>query len=216
MGGITGIKLISAATVFGTAAVIFTTVPFVLVLLRGIVKAKDRSTGGGNFLGVVLLAFMIHAVCTICFVATMYVLDSLNMNQSSGAKYFTETLFQIFWSDDVSKLTSIAGQTIDTSSNEAQAAYTTLLTIKTFAKLFYMSVPLIVIISAAVYGVGLASKDTYRQDYLTVIVYAGISMAAAMVLYMAWVQIASVGLFIPDGTLIEKITQYWRVMLGVA
>lgn len=214
MDSITGIKLISAATVFGTAAVIFTSVPFVLVILRGIVRSKDRSTGGGNFLSVVLLAFVIHAVCTICFVATMYVLDGLNSGYSSK-NYYTDTLFNIFWAEDSGSVFSEAGVK-DTSQPEAKAAYTTLSTVKTFANLFYTALPLIVILGAMAYGVSLATKDTYRQDYLTVIIYSGISMTAAMVLYIAWAFIANQGLFLPgDGDLFNKISSNWQKMLGI-
>ena len=214
MESITGIKLISAATVFGTAAVIFTTVPFILVLLRGVVRARDRSTGGGNFLGVVLLAFVIHAVCTICFMGTMMVLDELNMDLSGKSeKYYTDKLFKIFWAKDAMTALGIAEVT-DKTSNEAKGVATTLTTVTTAANLFYLAIPLIVILSSCAYGIGLATKDTYRQDYLTVIIYAGVSMAAAMTLYIAWAYIASEGLFLPNNdNLFDKISKTWIDMV---
>lgn len=212
MESITGIKLISAATVFGTAAIVFTSVPFLLVILSGMLKSKDRSTGGANFLGITLLAYFVHAISTICFVATMHVLDIFS--RSKDANYFTNLLFEIFWAKDQSAVFSAAKVT-ETSSNEALGAYTTLITVRAAADLLYMALPVVVIMGAIAYGVGLSTKDTYRQDYLTVIIYAGVSMISAMLLYTLWIQIANVGLFLPDGDLFTKIANSWKAKLFI-
>ncbi|MDR1285373.1 MAG: hypothetical protein LBJ88_04145 [Campylobacteraceae bacterium] len=194
MESLSGIKLLSAAMMFGGAAVVFTTVPFVLVIVRGIMKARDKSTGGGNFLGVVLLAFIVHVVSTVAFMATILVLDVFGkMNRE---RFFSETVLGIFWKTDKTSAFAAAGIT-ESSSNEALGAWTTLYTVKTVVDLFFICIPVIVIAGAMAYGISLSTKDTYRQDNLTVIVYSGISMTAAMFLYMAWAMIATQGLFLP-------------------
>jgi hypothetical protein len=220
MESISGVKLLSAAMVFGLAAVIFTSVPFLLVILRGIAHSRNNSTGGGNFLSVVLLSFVIHAISTISFMATILVLDIFS--RTSDNHFFSNTVIRIFWARDQASAFSLAGISASSSasgaSTEALGAWTTLLTVKTVMDLAYISLPIVVILGAMAYGVNLSTKDTYRQDYLTVIIYSGVSMICAMMLYIAWAMIATQGLFLPSeygGGLLDYIDKSWRIMLGV-
>jgi hypothetical protein len=224
MNSIAGVKAISAAAVFGAAAVIFTCVPFLIVIIHGIMRARDRSTGGANFLTITLIAFLVHVVSTVSFMGTIFILDIFH---TSEPNYFSGKLFEIFWaetSDDVFSAAENIGSSsidIDRDSNEAQGAYTTLLAVQTISRLLYISLPIVVIMGAAAYGVGLASKDTYRQDYLTVIIYAGVSMVCAATLYVAWALIATEGLFMDSAdslyytNLLEFINNEWRDILGI-
>jgi hypothetical protein len=224
MESISGIKLLSAAMVFGLAAVIFTSVPFLLVILRGIVHSRNNSTGGGNFLGVVLLSFVIHAISTISFMATILILDIFS--RTSDRHFFSSKVIGIFWAKDQTAAFTLAGITTSIAEgdgfNEALGAWTALLTVKTVMDLVYLSLPIVVILGAMAYGVNLSTKDTYRQDYLTVIIYSGISMTCAMMLYIAWAMIATQGLFLPNeigaeygGGLLGYITQSWRELVGL-
>jgi hypothetical protein len=211
MESLSGVKLLSSAMVFGAAAVIFTTLPFLLVIMRGIVRSRDRSTGGGNFLGVVLLAMVVHVMSTIAYMGTILILDVFGkMNEE---RFFSETVLGIFWAQD--KASAFAAAGISENSNEALGAWTTLFTVKTVVDILFICIPIIVVIGGIAYGISLSTKDTYRQDYITVMVYSGLSMVSAMVLYTAWALIASQGLFLPyeyDG-LLGYISETWRSLL---
>jgi len=221
MESISGIKLLSAAMVFGLAAVIFTSVPFLLVIIRGIAHSRNNSTGGGNFLGVVLLSFAVHAISTISFMTTILILDIFS--RSSDSHFFSRKVIGIFWAKTQSEAFTLAGIGASSgasgTSAEALGAWTALLTVKTITDHIYLCLPIVVILGAMAYGVNLSTKDTYRQDYLTVIIYSGISMTCAMLLYIAWAMIATQGLFLPSGEygngLLGYIEQSWRRILNV-
>jgi len=220
METISGVKLLSAAMVFGLAAVIFTAVPFLLVIIRGIVHSRNNSTGGGNFLGVVLLSFVIHAISTISFMATILILDIFSRTREPN--FFSTKVIGIFWARDQAAAFSLADISSSGGSSstppEVLGAWTALLTVKTIMDLVYLSLPIVVILGAMAYGVNLSTKDTYRQDYLTVIIYSGISMICAMMLYIAWATIASQGLFLPSeygGGLLKYIEESWRILLDL-
>jgi hypothetical protein len=219
METLSGIKLLSSAVMFGAAAVVFTVIPFLLVILRGIMRARDRSTGGGNFLSVVFLAFIVHVMSTVAFMGTILVLDIFSRTNSgcstSRGGFFSQQVIGIFWAEDKDEAFRMACISSSDTSNEALGAWTTLLTVKTVVNLLFVCIPIIVIAGAMAYGISLSTKDTYRQDYLTVFVYCVISMTSAMILYVAWALIATQGLFLPNdyNSLLDYIGKSWKDLL---
>jgi hypothetical protein len=219
MGAISGVKLLSAAMVFGLAAVIFTAVPFLLVIIRGIAHSRNNSTGGGNFLSVVIFGFIIHAMSTIFFMLTILILDIFSRVRE--ANFFSTKVIPIFWAKTKNDAFALAGISPSSPPTEALGAWTMLLTVKTVVEHIYLALPLVVMAVGIAYGVSLSTKDTYRQDYLTVLIYSGVSMTFAMLLYTAWALIATQGLFLPAGTdgyengLLGHIAQSWGEILSV-
>ncbi|RAX56536.1 hypothetical protein CCZ01_09180 [Helicobacter monodelphidis] len=208
MISISGAKLITAAYVFGSAALIFAICPFLFVVIKGILKAKDPNTSAFNILGVAVSAFFVHLFSCIGFMLLIKTLDLFNKAVSSN--YIQEKLFKIFWAESKADVLSIASTN---ESLEVNAAYTTLFAIRIFADVLFLLLPLVVILVGLGYGVFQAQKDVYRQSYLGVLVFTAISGIVTFTLYLAFAFIASFALFLPNGNLVERINEAWRLIL---
>jgi hypothetical protein len=205
MNEVVSAKLITTATVFGSAAVACTVIPFMLVLISGIVKANQPGSTGASYVNIAGFAFIVHIISCYFFMGTIYVLDIVNRMHEQN--YYTEKVFGLFWTSGKSAVLTAAGggETIENAG-----AYTVLNAIQTMSEMLFAIMPIIVLISSMAYGVALANKDTYRQDNLTVLVYAAISCVIGSTVYTAWAYIASLALFIPEGNLFTLITDFWK------
>ncbi|NPA64962.1 MAG: hypothetical protein GXO16_08315 [Epsilonproteobacteria bacterium] len=210
MTTVTGAKLITAAALFGSAAAIFTMVPFLIVLVRGIMQSNQPNTSGGSILTYVLIAFGVHLIASVGFLATVKILDALN---TADPTFLQEKVFPIFWAAaDKAQVIALSGAA---PGAETDAAYSTLYGAYVIVKNVYTFVPIVVIFFALAYGIFLARKDTYRQDHLTVLIYAIGSAIIAFTLFEAWQGIASPALFLPSGDLNTLIAQQWESILGL-
>jgi len=201
---ISGAKLINSAMIFGVTAVVFSVMPFLSTVIMGIKKTtSNQSPSSANIIGYAILAYSVHVVSCISFMLTILILDALNFSDSN---YLRGKVFPIFWSgSSKSAVLSAAGD----SGMEASAAATILVGVyKAVAGIFLLT-PLLVMIFGVSYGIFQASKDTYREDGLTVIVYSVASVVVAMGAYIAWAKIASFSLFM-SGSLYDFNAAQWR------
>lgn len=206
----TGTQLITQATIFGLAGVVFTSIPFLFVICNGIAKSSQYSTSGQTILGVVIKALIVHLVSSVCFIGCIKVLDTLQFN-SSG--YFSQKLFNIFWNgDNQSKVFSLVGSS---ASNESLGAYTILHLSSVVVQFVYAMLPIVLFVLALCYGVFLAQKDTYKENYVGVAMWSIASIIISTTLFIAWSYIASPALFFPSGNLLSKIQDFYKVQLGV-
>ena len=204
MDEISGTKLINSAMIFGATAVIFAVMPFLSTVIMGIKKTtSNQSTSSANIVGYAILAYSVHVVSCISFMLTVLILDALNFSDSN---YLRGKVFPIFWSgSSKSAVLSAVGD----SGMEASAAATILVGVyKAVAGIFLLT-PLLVMIFGVSYGIFQASKDTYRGDGLTTIVYSMASVVVAMGAYIAWAKIATFALFM-SGSLYEFNAAQWR------
>jgi hypothetical protein len=210
MNEVVSAKLITTATVFGSAAIACAVLPFMLVLISGIIKANQPGSTGNSYISILGLAFIAHIISCYFFMGTIYVLDVVNRLHEEN--YYTQKVFGLFWTSGKSAVLQAAGggETIENAG-----AYTVLHTIQIMSEILFAIMPIIVLISSFAYGAGLANKDTYRQDNLTVLVYAAISGVIGSTVYTAWAYIASLALFIPEGDLFTLITDFWKESFSV-
>jgi hypothetical protein len=209
MSDIAGAKLITAAYLFGLAGIGFCLLPFLGVIVKGIIKGNGgshNSKQGGDIVNIIGWAFIIHTIAAMLFMGLILILDEVNIDT---VNYYTTKVFPIFWADTQAEVYNLAGVT--TSDTESEIAYTTLNIIQTGVRLFLTFLPFIIGFLGVVYGFLLASKDTYNSNYLSMFVYTVISFIAAMLLYLFWAKISSFALFIPGGSdLVTIIADIWK------
>lgn len=209
MSDIAGAKLITAAYLFGLAGIGFCLLPFLGVVIKGIIKGNSgshNSRKGGDIISVVGWAFIIHTIAAMLFMGLILLLDEVNIDTPN---YYTTKVFPIFWADTQADVFSLAGVT--TSDTESEIAYSTLHLIQTGVRLFLTFLPFIVGFLGAVYGFLLSSKDTYNSNYLSMFTYTVISFVSVILLYLFWAKISSFALFIPGGSdLVTMIADIWK------
>lgn len=209
MSDIAGAKLITAAYLFGLAGIGFCLLPFLGVVIKGIIKGNSgshNSRKGGDIISVVGWAFIIHTIAAMLFMGLILLLDEVNIDTPN---YYTTKVFPIFWADTQADVFSLAGVT--TSDTESEIAYSTLHLIQTGVRLFLTFLPFIVGFLGAVYGFLLSSKDTYNSNYLSMFTYTVISFISVILLYLFWAKISSFALFIPGGSdLVTMIADIWK------
>jgi hypothetical protein len=210
MNEVLNAKLIATATVFGSAAIACTVVPFMLVLISGIIKAKRPGSTGASYISIAGFAFVVHIISCYFFMGTIYVLDVVNKMHEEH--YYTQKVFGIFWKRGKSDVLQAAG---GGTTPESEGAYTVLHTIQVMSEMLFAMMPIIVLISSMTYGVALSSKDTYKQDNITILVYSLVSGVIGSTVYTAWAYIASLALFIPEGDLFTFITEFWKDAFNV-
>lgn len=212
MSDITGAKLITSAYLFGVAAFAFSTIPFLVVILNGIMRGREHTTGGINILNIVFMAFFVHTFSVLFFMVTIKILDQIDVGVNN---YYSTKVFQIFWSENKTDALSAAGAS-DNVTIETNLAYSTLFLSQTVVKIFFMFLPIIVFLLSLVYGIYLGSKDTYRQDYIGILVYTLTTTIVISFLYIAWAMIGTEALFLQNNiSLLEYISTIWKNQLGL-
>lgn len=205
---ITGAKLITAASIFGGGAVIFTLAPFLFVIIHGIIRSNQQVTGGQTILSIILKALIVHLVSCVAFIASIYALDVLDPNNT---KLFSKKIFEIFWAgNNQGEVFALVG---GNNSDEVMGAYVILHLLSVIVQLAYAVSPIAVFILAIAYGVGLAKKDTYKDSYVGVVSWSIISLICCSMLYIAWAYLATPALFLPSGNLFDKISSFYKEIL---
>ena len=207
---IEGAKLISAAYIFGMAGVGFVTLPFLAVVTRAIYKGNNAShnTKSLDIVSVFGWALIIHVLASLSFMGIILILDGLSVDVPN---YYTTKIFPIFWAETKAEVFTLAG--VGASGTESDVAYTTLNFFQTMVKLLLTFLPFVVILLGCIYGFVMASKDSYKESYLTVIVYMIISFILVSLLYLFWAKISTYALFVPTDDLIKYIATIWSSLL---
>ena len=209
MNDITGEKLITSAFLFGGAGVVFTTIPFLGILVYGIIKSQQ---GGNNksidILSIVAWAFVVHTIASFLFYGAILVLDNINLDVPN---FYTTKIFPIFWAETKAQVLSLSGA--GAGDVLSSVAYSTLNLLQVATKWFYMTLPLVVFALAMFYGVVLSSKDTYEKSFVSIFAYSSISFVAVALMYLFWAKISSIAVFMPNGDIVAYISKMWANVL---
>lgn len=186
---------IMAAFLFGTASVAFATIPFLIVLIAGLRSVKQSNSGGLSLVGTLASAYFVHIGACLFFMTAIILLDQFSFE---GSKYYSETIFGIFWANGADAVFSAAGASEKTP--EILGAYTTLHMAQIVTKYLLLSTAMAVIVSGAVYGAYLGQKDTYKQSgHIATALFTVVSMICMTMLWIAWAKIAGLAMFFPQG-----------------
>ena len=210
MTDVTGAKLITQASVFGGAAVVFSFVPFVFVIITGIMKSEQHTSGGSTVLSVFVKALIVHIVSCVSFIGSVLALDKLNPNEDG---YFSQKVFQVFWAGG--NQGEVFGLVGGGNSSEAMGAYVILHMVYVVTELAHAVSPIITFILAVVYGVMLAKKDAYKDSMVGVVSWSIISVVCCGMLYIAWAKIASPALFLAEGDLVKRISNFYLELFSM-
>lgn len=207
-----GSHIIMTAAVFGASALAFVIMPFSIIVLRNISKARDNTSSGFNILGIILTAFFVHTLFCLMYIGIIKVLDIVYLEE---ANFYSSKIFRIFWTTSKNEVFNLAGvsggETID-----ALGAYATLKLVQSVGKMILINIPFLVFILGASYGVYQGAKDTYKRDYLSIISFSAISTICVCIMYVAWAYIASEALFLPDGkNMFDMISEFWIKQLNI-
>lgn len=204
---ISGSKLITQATVFGTLAVLFVTVPFLYVMIAGIVKI-NQNTSTETIVSVIIKSLGTHFIACVVIIGLILSLDILNPSETN---YFSKKIFEIFWSgNDKSAVFGLVG---GGSSNELKGAYAILHLVITIVDFMFALAPIFVFVFAISYGLKVAKKDTYKDSYVGMATWSVISIICCSFLYLIWSKIATLALFLPNQTLYERILNFYTEIL---
>lgn len=205
---ITGAKLITLASIFGGAAVVFTIAPFLFVIINGIIRGNQQVTGGQTILSIIIKALIVHLVSCVAFILIINSLDKLDPNNT---QLFTKKIFEVFWAGDSQE--EVFNLVSSNNSDEMMSAYVVLHLLSVIVQLAYAISPIAIFILAIVYGVGLAKKDTYKDSYAGIASWSIISVICCSMLYVTWAYLASPALFLPSGDLFNKISSFYKEIL---
>lgn len=204
---------IMAAFLFGTASMVFATIPFLIVLMAGLRSIKQNNSGGLSLIGTLASAYFVHICSCLVFMTIIILLDQFSFE---GSKYYSETIFGIFWANGESAVMSATGASEKTP--EILGAYVSLHMAQIITKYLLLSTMGAVIISGVVYGVYLGQKDTYKQSsHLTTSLFTVVSMICMTMLWIAWAKIASLAMFFPQaqgGDMISYLQDLLKQMVG--
>ncbi|OCS21976.1 hypothetical protein CFVI97532_06970 [Campylobacter fetus subsp. venerealis cfvi97/532] len=212
IGSSSGTQLIATAFTFGTAGFAFATLPFLFVLVNGLIKANSgHNTHSSSVVGVMFLSFAIHLCSCISFLVGIKLLDILGA-LGNGNNYFSEKIFSIFWARGEGTVFSLAGAN---GSVEDKGAYLQLFIVQTAVDWAIILMPIIVFMTAFSYGMIGAKKDQMHTNVLQIVTWCAIANIIGYFVYFLWANIASLALFIPDGgTIIKKTIEYYSEIVG--
>lgn len=213
---ITGEKLITASYLFGGAGFVFATIPFLGVLIAGIVKGN----GGGNsnksldIVTLVLWAFAVHAIACFLYMGLIKVLDYLNLDYPN---FYTTKIFPIFWAETKESVYSLAGVQSGLGQDILSGvAYSVLHMVQVLVQLFFLVMPLVVFVFAFIYGAVLGVKDSYDKNITSFLAYSSISFVVVTFLYFFWAYIASYAMFMPNGMgVVDMVTKMYSQLLKI-
>ncbi|MBQ7271533.1 MAG: hypothetical protein IJR18_07595 [Campylobacter sp.] len=201
---------IMAAFLFGTASVAFATIPFLIVLIAGLRSVKQSNSGGLSLVGTLASAYFVHICACLFFMTAIILLDQFSFE---GSKYYSETIFGIFWADGADAVFSAAGASEKTP--EILGAYATLHMAQIVTKYLLVSTATAIMITGVAYGAYIGQKDTYKQTgYISMALFMVVSTICFSALWVAWAKIASFAMFFPQGSdMVAYLQNLFRQMV---
>lgn len=212
---IAGEKLITAAYLFGGAGFVFATLPFLGVIIAGIVKGNGgNSNKSPDILTIVLWAFVVHTVSCFLFMGMIKILDNLNLDYPN---LYTTKVFPIFWAETKESVYTLAGVQSGMGQDILSGvAYSTLHMMQVLSQIFFLIVPLSVFVLAFIYGAILGVKDSYDKNITSFLAYSSISFVVVAILYLFWAYIAGFAMFMPDGmSVVDMVSKIYTQLLKI-
>lgn len=206
-----GTSIIATSYIFGASAIVFATMPFCFIIIKGILKSSNNQHSA-SIMKSIGLAYMVHCISCIFFMIIVKSLDKLNKLYSQYG--LEEKIFPIFWSRQKEEIFSMAGAS---GTPEDEGAYLTLYIIQVAFDFFILFVPIILIILACSYAILQAKKDSYKYNYIGIASWMGISIIFVILLFTIWAKIANIAMFIPAGEdLIIRMFNIYKEVLEMA
>lgn len=204
-----GVQTISSAYVFGAAGLAFASLPFLFVVIRGAMKARDNTARHSGIVSIFIFAFVVHIVSCAAFMVGIKILD---ITSPVGVKdYFSNIVFDVFWASD--KMAAFGKVGLGVSSPEAEGAWVILHGIQVVRDFGFMLLPIICVVAGMAYGNYQSQKDTYQTDLISSGVWTVIGGVIAYFMFGLWVLISQYALFLPNGTLWDFISSEWQKLL---
>lgn len=208
-------NLLTTAFIFGAASFAFSFLPFLFVVINGIVKSSSNQHHSSGIINTFILSFMAHFLSCMGFVVLIKALDVFT-RISNGADYIQTKIFPIFWARGKTNILSLANGTSSGSITEIESAYMVLNIIQTIVDFVILIVPFVVFGCAISYGLVQSRKDMYNSNAVTSLVWVMISCIVSSFLFMLWIKITSIAMFIPNGnTLLDIFQASFRNILGI-
>lgn len=196
-------QLIASAFTFGTAGLVFATLPFLFVLLKGIFKANNgHNAHSSSILSVFTMAFCVHFVSCIGFMLCIKILDALNAIYE--ANYLQDKIFGIFWARGQDEVFALAGAD---GSFEDKGLYLQLALVQGVCDWMFLLMYWAVFLTASAYGLKEARKDAMQSNIMSIFVWLIIANIVGVFIFYLWAKIASFAMFIPDGDIVSKIIE---------
>ena len=202
-------QLIASAFIFGTASLVFATMPFLFVLLRGIFKANSgHNAHSSSILSVFAMAFSVHFVSCIGFMMLIKILDALNAVYKSN--YLQNKIFGIFWARGEDAVFSLSGAE---GGFEDKGLYLQLHLVQSVCDWMFLLMYWVVFIVACAYGLRESKKDVMHSNVMQMFVWLLIANVVGAFIFYLWAKIASLAMFIPDGDIVSKIIEGYKGIL---
>ncbi|TNB59008.1 hypothetical protein FDR72_08995 [Campylobacter helveticus] len=203
-------QTIVTAFTFGTCALAFATLPFLFVLVNGLLKANSGNTQSSSIINVFVIAFGVHFISCIFFMLGIKLLDILNAIYE--ANYLQEKIFPIFWARGESAVMNLAGAS--GNSVEDKGAYLQLALVQEVTDWFILLMFWVVFFTATAYGSIQAKKDVMHFNYISMLVWVGIANVVGFFVFILWAKIASLAMFIPNGEdILMKLWEAYQNLL---
>ncbi|EIZ7225345.1 hypothetical protein Q3S29_000065 [Campylobacter upsaliensis] len=203
-------QIIVTAFTFGTCALAFATLPFLFVLVNGLLKANSGNSHSSSVINVFAIAFVVHFISCIFFMLGIKMLDILNALYQSN--YLQEKIFPIFWARGESVVMNMAGAS--GNSVEDKGAYLQLALVQEVADWFILLMFWVVFFTATAYGTLQAKKDVMQFNYISMFVWIGVANIVGFFAFILWAKIASLAMFIPNGEdLLIKLWEAYQNLL---
>lgn len=212
MGATAGTQLIATAFTFGTASLVFATLPFLFILARGLYKANSQSNAhSSSVVSVFTIGFVIHFLSCVGFMVAIKCLDVLNA--LNNPYLLQNKIFGIFWARSEDQVFSLSGAS---GSVEDKGAYLQLHLVQIVSDWLFICMPLLVFIVAITYGSIQAKKDVANFNLVSMLIWCIISIITSVFIFYLWAKIATFALFIPNGEdVVGKIIELYRQMLEI-
>lgn len=209
--GTSSAQLIATAFTFGLASMAFAYLPFLFILVNGILKANSgHNAHSSSIMNVFAVAFLVHLVSCILFMLGVKLLDILGALYEEN--YLQNKIFSIFWARGQSSVFSLSGAG---SSIADEGIYLQLYVVQTINDWLMIGGIWAVIIAAFSYAMIQTKRDTMQFNYTSFAVWLILANIAGYFIYFLWAKIASLAMFIPNGEdLISKIYEIYANIVG--
>lgn len=209
--GNAGTQLIVTAFTFGSCALAFATLPFLFVLVNGLLKANSGNSQSSSIINVFVIAFVVHFISCVFFMLGIKLLDILNAIYQSN--YLQEKIFPIFWARGESVVMNLAGAS---GSVEDKGAFLQLALVQEVVDWFILLMFWVVFFTATAYGTIQARKDVMQFNVMSMLVWIGVSNVVGFFVFILWAKIASLAMFIPNGEdILGKLYEGYKKMLSL-
>lgn len=203
-------QLIVTAFTFGISSLAFATLPFLFVLVNGLLKANSGNSQSSSIINVFVIAFGVHFLSCVFFMLGIKMLDILNALYQSN--YLQGKIFPIFWARGESAVMNLAGAS--GNSIEDKGAYLQLALVQEVVDWFILLMFWVVFFTATAYGTIQARKDVTHFNYVSMFVWITLSNVVGFFVFILWAKLASLAMFIPNGEdLITKIYEAYAKLL---